>query len=93
MSDRNPSISNAGQPATPQATVWLSVEQIRKMQRMRRERVIEAMDSGILPFEQRGRVRYARLRDVKAWEDLRLNRSSIKSVTARTIRPELRDLL
>lgn len=51
---------------------WLSVDQIRKMQRMRRERVVEAMLGGELPFEQRGRIRYARLSDVIAWEERRL---------------------
>ena len=33
---------------------WLSVEQIRKQQRMRRETVVAAMQSGQLPYEQRG---------------------------------------
>jgi len=51
---------------------WLTVEQIRKHQRMRRERVIEAMLSGELPYEQRGRIRYARVCDVEAWEQSRL---------------------
>ena len=51
---------------------WLTVEQIRKMQRMRRETVIEAMQSGELPYERRGRIRYARLTDVLAWEQRRL---------------------
>lgn len=51
---------------------WLSVDQIRKMQRMRRDRVIEAMENGELPYEQRGRIRYARLTDVLAWEERRL---------------------
>lgn len=51
---------------------WLSVEQIRKQQRMRRETVIAAMLSGALPFEQRGRIRYARVTDVEAWEKSRL---------------------
>jgi len=50
---------------------WLSVDQIRKMQRMRRETVVNAMLSGELPFEQRGRIRYARLSDVIAWEERR----------------------
>lgn len=50
---------------------WLSVDQIRKMQRMRRETVVDAMLSGELPFEQRGRIRYARLSDVVAWEERR----------------------
>lgn len=55
---------------------WLSVDQIRKMQRMRRETVLEAMLSGELPFEQRGRIRYARLSDVLAWEERRLARDA-----------------
>jgi len=55
-------------------TRWLSVDQIRKMQRMRRGRVVEAMESGELPFERRGRIRYARLTDVLAWEERRLQR-------------------
>lgn len=53
-------------------TRWLTVNEIRKMQRMRRETVLEAMESGELPFEQRGRVRYARLSDVLLWEERRL---------------------
>lgn len=55
---------------------WLSVDQIRKMQRMRRETVLEAMLSGELPFEQRGRIRYARLSDVLVWEERRLARDA-----------------
>jgi hypothetical protein len=51
---------------------WLSVEQIRKQQRMRRETVVAAMLSGDLPYEQRGRIRYARVSDVEAWEERRL---------------------
>ncbi|MBX3424272.1 MAG: helix-turn-helix domain-containing protein [Pirellulales bacterium] len=51
---------------------WLTVEQIRKLQRMRRENVVEAMESGELPYERRGRIRYARLTDVLAWEERRL---------------------
>ena len=54
---------------------WFSVDQIRKMQRMRRERVVEAMLSGELPYEQRGRIRYARDCDVEAWEQKRLSRA------------------
>lgn len=53
---------------------WITVDQIRKMQRMRREAVLTAMLSGELPFEQRGRIRYARLTDVLEWEQRRLNR-------------------
>jgi len=53
---------------------WLSVDQIRKQQRMRRETVLGAMLSGELPFEQRGRIRYARECDVRAWEEKRLKR-------------------
>jgi hypothetical protein len=41
---------------------WVSVEQIRKQPRMRRETVVAAMLSGELPYEQRGRIRYASLR-------------------------------
>ena len=51
---------------------WMTVEQIRKQQRMRRERVVKAMLSGELAYEQRGRVRYTRVCDVKAWEQRRL---------------------
>ncbi len=69
---------------------WLTVEQIRKMQRMRREQVIEAMESGVLPHEQRGRIRYARLTDVLAWEERRLN---APQASAREVHPDLQDLL
>ena len=51
---------------------WLSLEQIRKMQRCRRQTVLDAMDSGQLPYEQRGRVRYARVCDIERWEESRL---------------------
>jgi len=44
------------------AASWLSVEQIRKQQRMCRETVVAAMLSRELPYEQRGRIRYASLR-------------------------------
>lgn len=70
---------------------WLSVDQIRKMQRMRRETVVEAMLSGELPFEQRGRSRFARFADVLAWEERRLQ-SPGKEVQGR-IAPELYGLL
>ena len=39
---------------------------------MRRDRVVEAMLAGELPYEQRGRIRYARECDVHAWEAKRL---------------------
>ena len=69
---------------------WLSVDQIRKLQRMRRETVIQAMLSGELPFEQRGRIRYARLSDVVAWE---LRRVQQERTTARgLVHPDLADL-
>jgi hypothetical protein len=71
-------------------THWLSVEQIRIMQRMRRQTVIDAMESGELPFEKRGRVRYARLSDVLAWEERRLSHTTLES--KRTIDPDLEDL-
>ena len=51
---------------------WLTTDQIRKRQRCRREAVLAAMDSGALPFEQRGRARYARLVDVERWEASRV---------------------
>lgn len=54
---------------------WLSVDQIRKQQRMRREKLVAAMLSGELPHEPRGRIRYARVSDVEAWEQSRLTRS------------------
>ena len=69
---------------------WLSVEQIRKMQRMRRETVQAAMLSGELPYEQRGRIRYARLSDVLVWEEKRLSGNTTPS--RRAIAPELADL-
>ena len=69
---------------------WLSVNQIRKTQRMRRETVIRAMESGELPFERRGRIRYARLSDVLAWEERRLSPPSTR--TTFTIHPDLADL-
>jgi hypothetical protein len=59
---------------------WLSVDQIRRMQRMRRQTVIDAMDAGDLPFEQRGRIRYARLSDVLLWEERRLSGSFSPSI-------------
>jgi len=70
---------------------WLSVDQIRKMQRMRREAVLEAMLSGELPFEQRGRIRYARLTDVIAWEERRLARQD--EPLSGLVHPDLADLL
>lgn len=69
---------------------WLSVEQIRKLQRMRRETVIDAMLTGELPFEQRGRIRYARLSDVVAWEQRRVEREP-KAVSG-LVHPDLADL-
>lgn len=69
---------------------WLTVEQIRKMQRMRRETVVEAMESGELPYERRGRIRYARLADVLAWEERRL-KPEAKACSA-TIHESLLDL-
>jgi hypothetical protein len=65
---------NLTESQSPQLPVrWLTVEQIRKQQRMRRETVVAAMLSGELPYEQRGRVRFARVSDVEAWEERRLN--------------------
>ncbi len=70
---------------------WLSVEQIRKLQRMRRQTVIAAMEAGELPYERRGRIRYARLADVLAWEERRLAHTA--TVSRRPIDPFLHDLL
>lgn len=53
---------------------WLTVEDIRKQQRIRREAVIAAMLNGELPYEQRGRIRYARCCDVELWEQKRLKK-------------------
>lgn len=64
---------------------WLSVDQIRKMQRMRRTTVVSAMENGDLPFERRGRIRYARLADVLIWEQQRLVRPI--AISTRQIRP------
>ena len=69
---------------------WLSVGQIRKLQRMRRQTVIDAMLRGDLPFEQRGRIRYARVCDVEVWEQSRLTPAS--PLSTREICPELLDL-
>jgi len=69
---------------------WLSVEQIRKQQRMRRQTVIDAMLRGDLPFEQRGRIRCARVSDVEAWEQSRLTHAY--PLSTREICPELLDL-
>ena len=69
---------------------WLSVEQIRKQQRMRRQAVLDAMLRGELPFEQRGRIRYARVCDVEAWEQGRLTHTY--PFSTREICLELRDL-
>ena len=56
---------------------------------MRREQVVEAMLSGELPFEQRGRIRYARLTDVLAWEERRLARDA--EPLAGLVHPDLAD--
>lgn len=69
---------------------WLSVEQIRKMQRMRRQTVQLAMMSGELPYERRGRICYARLSDVLVWEEKRLR--GVATPSRRRIAPELADL-
>lgn len=69
---------------------WMTVDQIRKQQRMRRERVLAAMFSGELPYEQRGRIRYARVCDVEAWELRRLNYNP--EPTKFEIDPDLLDL-
>ncbi|HXE54659.1 MAG TPA: helix-turn-helix domain-containing protein [Tepidisphaeraceae bacterium] len=77
-------------PAEPTLPRWLSVEQVRKMQRMRRQTVIAAMRAGELPFEQRGRICYIRLSDVLAWEAKRLSRNAQPQRCL--IHPDLADL-
>ena len=66
---------------------WLTVEDIRKQQRMRRDAVVAAMLAGELPFEQRGRIRYARVTDVLAWEESRLSRD--RSTKLLLVHPDL----
>jgi len=61
------------------------------MQRMRRSTVMDAMNRGELPFEQRGRIRYARLSDVLLWEERRL--LGVPPASTRTIAPSLTDLI
>ena len=68
---------------------WLTVEDIRKQQRMRREAVIAAMLAGLLPYEQRGRIRYARVCDVEAWEKSRLRDKSDPDPRRMLIHPAL----
>lgn len=77
--------------SSPELPRWLSVDQIRKLQRCRRETVVEAMHNGELPFEQRGRIRYARLSDVIAWEERRL-RPDAEPVRG-LIHPELEEFV
>ncbi len=77
-------------PSSGAFTRWLSLEQIRKMQRMRRQTVVAAMESGELPYERRGRIRYARLSDVLLWEERRLAGEAPPST--RRIDPDLADL-
>jgi len=81
------------QPHAPPTafTTWLSVEQIRKMERMRRTAVIAAMDAGDLPFERRGRIRYARLSDILRWQEKRLTEPSGPS--RRAVDSDLADLM
>lgn len=86
--ERKPIVPHA--PPEQPFSHWLSVDQIRRMQRMRRQTVIDAMNSGELPFERRGRVRYARLSDVLAWEEQRLSEDS--TLTSFVIDPDLEDL-
>jgi hypothetical protein len=67
---------------------WLTVEEIRKQQRMRRNAVVAAMLAGELPYEQRGRIRYARITDIQAWEESRISRES-KSTKHLLVHPDL----
>ena len=69
---------------------WLSVEEIRKRERCRRSLVIDAMLSGALPYERRGRIRYARVSDVEHWAESRLERRGVSTVSL--IHPDLAKL-
>lgn len=77
----------AGCPEHP--VRWLTVEDIRKQQRMRREAVIAAMLTGLLPYEQRGRIRYARVCDVEAWERSRLSDKTNAEPRSMLVHPDL----
>lgn len=70
---------------------WLSVEQVRKMQRMRRDTVLRAIRTGDLPFEKRGRITYVRLSDVIAWEERRLKPDEKRS--SGLVHPDLAGLI
>jgi DNA-binding transcriptional ArsR family regulator len=83
------SVSEKTDEAQGTLSRWLSVNQIRKMQRMRRTTVVAAMEAGELPFERRGRIRFARLSDVLIWEERRLSREV--ALSTRSIRPDLVD--
>ena len=72
-------------------TRWLSLEQIRKQQRCRRSVVIAAMESGDLPYERRGRIRYARICDVEAWEQARLTKP--QTASSGEVHPDLAEFL
>jgi len=74
----------------PKLPRWLSVDQIRRLQRCRRQFVVDAMETGELPYERRGRIRYARLSDVLAWEERRL-RPNYQSRSG-LVRDDLADL-
>ena len=80
-----------GQAQQSHASRWLSVDQIRKQQRCRRAVVVAAMESGELPFERRGRIRYARVCDVEAWERARLIKPL--KIVPRQVHPDLDEFL
>lgn len=90
----SPVPSNANHQSTPNladATLprWLTVDQVRKLERCRRERVLEAIHLGELACEKRGRVRYIRLSDVIAWEERRLK--SREERISGLVHPDLAD--
>lgn len=78
-------------PQDHQLPRWLSVHQIRQFSRCRREMVINAMDSGELRFEQRGRNRYVLRAEYLAWEQRRQRPDYDPNPTR--IRQDLADLL
>lgn len=80
-------LSAARGPALPR---WLSLHQVMKLQRMRRETILAAIAAGELPCEQRGRIRYIRLSDMQAWEERRLKPGAPKATAV--VHPDLLDL-
>ena len=56
---------------------------------MRREAVVAAMIAGVLPYAQRGRVRFARVSDVETWEKSRLKNDPNRNPRRLLVPPDL----